>query len=679
MKPTLPLTLLICAALSESGLRAATKYWDIDGATPGAGGATPAGTWNTGGLANWTTSSTGSAAGTTWASGDDAVFSAGTDATGVFAVTLDAAASPPVQNAGNLTVEEGIVTIVGGDLLYLNVGGGTAGKGIINVAGSATAAIAAPLDDTYGSLGDDTGILTKTGTGTLTLSSNSFYGTTVVIAEGVLAVTDLACLGSTLAPTIVSNGATLVITTNNASATAFRNEPLYVNGQGFGNGGAVRSIAGCRIGGSSGVTLDSASRLYSVFGEFRYDVFAPDRNFDCTFAGDGNHRLNVNGGFKLGTGKLIKEGAGYVQTEGVTYTCGEVDFKDGIFRFRELPGGGFRDAANVDLVPFTVGVDADEFRTVLANNITVANNLTLNATNLLVTLVSNSQITLPGVISGATGGLAKGTNPASALVLGGANTYGGNTTVQGGVLTLGANGSISNSAAIDVWAGAVFDVSTNVNPFVLGSSQTLKGNGAVAGNITANGTVSPGASIGSLLFSNSLTVSKLLIEVDKSVSPSNDVIKVIGALSAGSGTLTVNNLGPTLAVGDTFYVFTDDVGNPKVVSGGGSLIVSGGGANWTNQLTANGSIKVLSVSVTPPPVPATNLTVNAVGPNSVGLGGKGAANAAYDVYAYTNVAAAMSNWWKIGTTNSSAGGVIQFVDSQATNAYRFYRFGQPSP
>lgn len=42
-------------------------------------------------------------------------------------------------------------------------------------------------------------------------------------------------------------------------------------------------------------------------------------------------------------------------------------------------------------------------------------------------------------------------------VLAGANTYTGNTTITAGTLVLGAAGSITNSAAIDIAAGAVFD------------------------------------------------------------------------------------------------------------------------------------------------------------------------------------------------------------------------------
>jgi len=76
-------------------------------------------------------------------------------------------------------------------------------------------------------------------------------------------------------------------------------------------------------------------------------------------------------------------------------------------------------------------------------------------------------------------------------------------------------------------------------------------------------------------------------------------------------------------------------------------------------------------------VPATNLIIRAVSPTSFSLGGQGGASSAYSVYASTNVTLPMTSWWKIGTTNSNVSGAIQFFDPQATNAQRFYRFGQP--
>jgi len=90
---------------------AAMKFWDTNGFLSGAGGATPAGTWNTGGVANWATNTWGIGFTTTWAAGDDAVFSAGTGATGIFIVTVSG-----TNSVHNITVEEGTPTLTGGTL-----------------------------------------------------------------------------------------------------------------------------------------------------------------------------------------------------------------------------------------------------------------------------------------------------------------------------------------------------------------------------------------------------------------------------------------------------------------------------------------------------------------------------------------------------------------------------------
>ncbi len=672
MKTNPLITALVCFGLWQMAAHAATKYWDIDGNTAaGAGGDAPSGTWNTGATPNWTTDSTGASAGTTWADGDDAVFSAGIDATNIFTVTLDNTASPPVQNAGNLTVEEGVLTLAADPGIFLNIGGGVAGKGIINIANGLTATISAELDSTYNSVGDDAGILWKTGTGRLNLSALNAFGATIVVAEGDLAaMVSNGALGSTLAPTIVSNGATVMVSVGGTG------EPLNLNGQGFGGAGAMRCVSVANINYNGVVTLDSASRINSDTAQLSLFGFTADRNFDLTLGGNGSVRLNVNGGFKLGTGKLIKEGTGWAQTEGVSYTCSQVDFNNGIFRFRELPGQGFQDATQTGFVNFNIAADADEFRTVLANSITVANPIFLDATNLLMTLVSNSQITLSGVVSGASGGLAKGTNVASTLLLNNANTYGGNTTVQGGILALGASGSIANSPVIDVWANGIFNVTSNGSGITLGSAQTLKGDGIVWGNVTASGTVSPGSSIGTLSFSNNLTVSKLFIDVDKAVSPANDTMIVAGTLSAGSGTVTVTNLNPgvPLAPGDTFYLFKDDQGNNKAVTSGGSLVVSSaeGGVVWNNQLAVNGSIVV--VSVTAPPVVQQPRITSIVGAGTASVTvnyTNTLAGTNYVVQYRTNLNT--TNWTSL-TPVPAAGSTSSSTDTPpAGDPHRFYR------
>jgi len=192
--------------------------------------------------------------------------------------------------------------------------------------------------------------------------------------------------------------------------------------------------------------------------------------------------------------------------------------------------------------------------------------------------------------------------------------------------------------------------------------------------VNAGGILSPGASVGTLTLGGDLILAgDLLIDVDKSLSPSNDVVTVGGTLTnAGTGMVTVTNLngGLPLAEGDSFQLFNKPVLNGEVLT-----VVSAGGVEWTNQLAVDGSIAVLSTGA-PVPVPATNLTVTAVSPGNVSLGGMGAPNSAYDVYASTNVMTPMTNWWLLGTTDSDGDGAIEFLDSQATNAQRFYRFGQ---
>ncbi len=655
MKTTLRITLLACMLLGHPFVQAATNYWDGNTSSLGAGLA-PNGTWDVD--AFWSTDPAGGASTTVWTPGNTAVFSAGNTAVDAFTVTVNASV-----NASGMVFEEGMPTVVGGTI--------TMDAPDFPIVAKTNATITAGLED-----GAGFGFI-KSGPGSLNLGGASGHSGTNTIAEGEVAISSTSALGNTLVPTIVSNGATLKVTVSGAS------EQVILNGSGTTNSGAFRdalpgagSFSGKLILGSDARVEHSGNANFSFTAQYLDGTNNANGFANLTIGGDGSgfHRFNIAGpAIRLGKGVLIKEGLCQHNFE-VVNDIGAIYFNRGHLNWRESGGGG----TGVVYVAATAG----EIRCTAVNK-TNNNNIEL-ATGAIAAInvgdkapngiETNGPLSFTGVISGP-GGLSK-TN-AGVAVLYNTNLYQGNTTIKMGALTLGGGSSISNSPVIDLWAGGSFDVLALPGGFVLEAAQTLKGNGTVWGNVIAKGAISPGASVGSLTnIGNLILAGSLLIDVDKSLSPgsSNDFITVTGALSHGGGaTLTVVNLGPTLAVNDRFQIFN------QPVSGGHTISVTGGGATWTNRLAFDGSIGVLTLSVTPPPVPATNLTVTAVGPNSVGLGGKGAANAAYDVYAYTNVAAAMSNWWKLGTTNASAGGVIQFVDPQATNAYRFYRFGQPSP
>lgn len=95
--------------------QAGNFYWDIDGATPGAGGATPSGNWDD---ANWSFTDAGDVAGETLLDGDTPVFAAGADATGAYAVSLAGTCT-----IAGLKVEEGTPTVSGAGTLTLGSAG----------------------------------------------------------------------------------------------------------------------------------------------------------------------------------------------------------------------------------------------------------------------------------------------------------------------------------------------------------------------------------------------------------------------------------------------------------------------------------------------------------------------------------------------------------------------------
>jgi autotransporter-associated beta strand protein len=112
----IPAALCLGLALLANNTQAANSYWDINGTTAGAGGATPSGTWES---AFWSTDSTGASATATWNEGDFPEFAAGTDATGSYTVT----ANSDHTIAGMLmNTSSGTVTINGTGILSIAAG-----------------------------------------------------------------------------------------------------------------------------------------------------------------------------------------------------------------------------------------------------------------------------------------------------------------------------------------------------------------------------------------------------------------------------------------------------------------------------------------------------------------------------------------------------------------------------
>ena len=152
------------------------------------------------------------------------------------------------------------------------------------------------------------GNMTKTGSGTLTLTGESItYDGNISVNEGVLAVTAAKSLGTTVGNTTVASGASL-----NTSGTAAITEVLTLNGTGIANDGALhhtannKTLSGAITLGSSGVRINGDANTLTLSG-----AISGAGNPNLTLGGAGTITVST-GGINLGTGSLTKDGAGTV-------------------------------------------------------------------------------------------------------------------------------------------------------------------------------------------------------------------------------------------------------------------------------------------------------------------------------------------------------------------------------
>jgi autotransporter-associated beta strand protein len=156
-------------------------------------------------------------------------------------------------------------------------------------------------------------VLTKLGTGTLTLGgNNSAYSAPIDIQNGRLVITHVNALGTTSAETIVNPNAQLQI----RNIAGVIGEPLRLNGFGISSDGALFNAAGNSIWGGT-ITLDSDSSIGVASGT------SLDITGLITDTGAGRNLT------KVGSGQLI-----FSRTGGNTYR-GTTTINDGILTIRD--------------------------------------------------------------------------------------------------------------------------------------------------------------------------------------------------------------------------------------------------------------------------------------------------------------------------------------------------------
>lgn len=203
------------------------------------------------------------------------------------------------------------------------------------------------------------------------------------------------------------------------------------------------------------------------------------------------------------------------------------------------------------------------------------------------TLIFNrvEDLTYAGAISGP-GTMEK--QGAGKLVLSGTHSYTGTTTVSAGTLLV--NGVIGAST-VTVAGG------------------TLGGTGLIRGPITiqSTGRLAPGASIGTLTISNSLTLSGSTVMELNAATRTNDLVRGVSTVTYG-GTLTLSNLAGVISASNAFKLFSANTYRGAFTAF--TPASPGQGLAWnTNSLTVDGTLRV--VSTTPAPI-TTAVSTNAL-------------------------------------------------------------------
>jgi fibronectin-binding autotransporter adhesin len=534
--------------------------------------------------------------------------------------------------------------------VFLNSGTLAVGNGSLNghlsadITNAAALVFNTPLDQVLSNSVTGPGALTKQGVGTLTLTATNARTGPTTIAAGTLALGDGVALNGTLGSGPVTNSGLLAFA--EPSALTFSN--TITGAGGIVNLGAGTVTLSGVISGSARLTNDFSAGTLFLRGSNSYsggtwinggtvvindttlrgigsgNIVIADGTANLQFSGSGSNVVANNISLPTGTtaDQFSLPGAVTVRLTGLLTggAAGQVT------RFVNLTAGGdnrgviiLDNPANTfTTIPETyfgtLAFTSDGALGNVNNGVSVnvgnkvnlqffsraddglrfdANNITLNP-NRTITLVGNDNINVQGyngTIAGPVTGLTLNKRGSGNLTVTGPGTLTGSTLVLSGSLLVN-----------NTWTG------TNVT---VSSGATFGGTGTIDAPISVNsgGTLAPGTSIGTLTVHSNVTLaagSTTTMEIN-AASVTSDRVVCLDTVNY-SGTLNVLNTGGTLALGQSFQLFSAAGYTNNFTST--SLPALGAGLAW-NWNPATGTISVTGGVATNP----TNITMTVSGGN----------------------------------------------------------------
>ena len=505
---------------------------------------------------------------------------------------------------GATTISAGTLQISSTGLL----GGGNYSQTIAN---SGTFLFGSNSNQTLGGVISGTGALTKDGSGTLTLTgANTYTGTTTISAgtlnvTGSLAATTNVVLADVAGATLDFSGATGSKNIFSLSGGGANGGNLVLNASTLYVGNATNTYGGS-ISGAGHIQFSAGTGTQTLTGNSSYT--------GKTGIGKGTLSVSSisstgSGNSSVGSGSARFEIGNGADTGTLLYT-GTGHSTDRSVNLAGTTGGGTLDASGSGALVFTsnftaIGVGSKtltltgnntadnriggaivnssngstsltksgEGKWILSGNNTYTGATTISAGTLQIgangtsgTLSTSSAITNNGtLVFSRNNTITQGTDFASViagtgnvikegsgtLVLSGANTYAGATTISAGTLTVSGGSAIVDTGAVSVSSGAVFNLS---------ASETI-GSIAGAGNVT--------------LGANTLTTGS-----------DNSSTTLSGVLSGASGALTKSGTGTLTLSGANTYTGTTTISAGTLQISSTGLL---GGGNYSAAIANSGT------------------------------------------------------------------------------------------